>query len=90
MFRDGENVLQRVQMKVRLPKIMGCIILMMKTLVWWHRLIKGLFSRPFAILHAFEPMRKQNHTKDMEGLGQSRLFFDPQPWPVYIAWEVRR
>ena len=25
MFRDGESVLQRVQMKVHLPKIMGCI-----------------------------------------------------------------
>ena len=23
----------------------------------------------------------------MEGLGQSKLFFDPQPWPVYIARE---
>ena len=32
-------------------------------------------------------MGKQNHTKDTEGLGQSMLFFDPQPWPVYIARE---
>ena len=32
-------------------------------------------------------MRKQNRTKYMEGLGQRKLFFDPQPWPIYIAWE---
>ena len=32
-------------------------------------------------------MRKQNCTKDAEGLGRSRLFFDPQPGPVYIARE---
>ena len=46
-------------MKVRLPKITGCILLVTKTLVWWHRLIKGLFSRPLAALHIFEPIRKQ-------------------------------
>ena len=46
-------------MKVHPPKIMGCILLMMKTLAWWHRLIKILFSRPLAILHAFEPIEKQ-------------------------------
>ena len=90
MFRDDGSVLQRVQMKVHPPKITGCILLVTKTLVWWHRLIKGIFSRPLAILHAFEPMGKQNRTKDTEGLGRSRLFFDPQPWPIYIAWEMRR
>ena len=28
-----------------------------------------------------------NYTKDAEGLRRSELFFDPQPWPVYIARE---
>ena len=46
-------------MKVYPPKIMGCILLVTKTLVWWHELIKGLFSRPLAVLHVFEPIRKQ-------------------------------
>ena len=32
-------------------------------------------------------MRKQNCTKDAGGLGWSRLFFNPQPWPIYIARE---
>ena len=32
-------------------------------------------------------MRKQNCTRDAEGLGQSMLFFNPQSWPVYIAQE---
>ena len=59
MIRDGERVLQRVQMKIHPLKITGCILLMMKTLVWWHILIKGLVSRPLAVLHAFEPIEKQ-------------------------------
>ena len=50
-------------MKVHPPKITGCILLVMKTLVWWHRLIKGLFGRPLAVLHVFEPIRKQNAPK---------------------------
>ena len=29
----------------------------------------------------------RNRTKDMKGLRRSRLFFDPQPWSVYIAQE---
>ena len=33
-------------MKVHSPKIMGCILLVTKTLVWWNKLIKGLFSIP--------------------------------------------
>ena len=32
-------------------------------------------------------MRKQNCIRDVEGLGRSRLFFNPQQWPVYIARE---
>ena len=28
-----------------------------------------------------------NHTKNTKGLRQSWMFFDPQPWPVYIAQE---
>ena len=59
MFQNGESVLQRIQMKVRPPKIMGCILLVMKTLVWQHRLVKSLFSRPLAVLHAFKPIEKQ-------------------------------
>ena len=59
MFRDGESILQRVQMKVHPPKIMGCILLVTKMLVWWHRLVKGLFSRPLALLHVFGPIGKQ-------------------------------
>ena len=46
-------------MKVHPLKIMGCILLVMKTLVWWHRLVKGLFSKPLVVLHVFEPIRKQ-------------------------------
>ena len=59
MFRDGESVLRHIQMKVHPSKITGCILLVAKTLVWWHGLIKGPFSRPLAILHVFEPIRKQ-------------------------------
>ena len=29
----------------------------------------------------------RNRTKDTKGLRRSGLFFDPQPWPVYIARE---
>ena len=59
MFQDDESVLQRIQMKVRPPKITGCILLVTKMLVWWHRLFKGLFNRPLATLLVFEPIRKQ-------------------------------
>ena len=59
MFRDNENVLYHIQMKVHPPKITGCILLMTKMLEWWHRLIKGLFSKPLAALHIFKPIRKQ-------------------------------
>ena len=31
--------------------------------------------------------KSRNYTKDAEGLRQSELFFDPQPWPIYIAQE---
>ena len=31
--------------------------------------------------------KSRNYTKDAEGLKRSGLFFDPQPWPVYIAQE---
>ena len=31
--------------------------------------------------------KSRNYTKDAEGLRQSRLVFDPQPWPIYIAQE---
>ena len=31
--------------------------------------------------------KSRNYTKDVEGLRRSGLFFDPQSWPVYIAWE---
>jgi len=31
--------------------------------------------------------KSRNYTKDAEGLRRSGLFFDPQLWPVYIAWE---
>ena len=31
--------------------------------------------------------KSRNYTKDTEGLRRSELFFDPQPWPVYIARE---
>ena len=31
--------------------------------------------------------KSRNYTKDVEGLRRSGLFFDPQPWPVYIAQE---
>ena len=58
MFQDGESILQRVQMKVRPPKIRSCFLLMMKTLAQWHGLVKGLFSRPLAIFHVFEPIKK--------------------------------
>ena len=30
-------------------------------------------------------MEEQELYKDAEGLRQSRLLLDPQPWPVYIA-----
>ena len=60
---------------------------MTKTPAWLHRLVEGLLGRPLAVLHAFKPMGRQNHTKDTKGLGQSRLFFDPRPWPIYIARE---
>ena len=33
--------------------------------------------------------KSKNYTKDAEGLRRSELFFDPQPWPVYIAREGR-
>ena len=32
-------------------------------------------------------MGRQNCTEDAEGLRRSKLFFDPQPWPIYIARE---
>ena len=72
-------------MKVHPPKITGCILLMTKTLAWWHRLIKGLFSRPLAILHAFEPIEKQIAPKTQKVWDEAGCFFDPQPWPIYIA-----
>ena len=31
--------------------------------------------------------KSRSYTKDAEGLRQSRLLFDPRPWPVYIAQE---
>ena len=31
--------------------------------------------------------KSKNYTKDAKGLRRSGLFFDPQPWPVYIARE---
>ena len=31
--------------------------------------------------------KNRNYTKDVEGLTQSGLLFDPQLWPVYIAQE---
>jgi len=77
-------------MKVHLPKIMSCILLMMETLAWRRRLVKGLFSRPLAILHAFKPIEKQITPKTQELWDKAGCFFDPQPWPVYIAQEMRR
>ena len=77
-------------MKVQLPKIMGCILLMTKTLAWWHRLIKGLFSIPLAILCAFKTIEKQMAPKTQKVWDEADWFFDPQPWPSYIAWEMRR
>jgi len=32
----------------------------------------------------------KNYTEDKEGLRRSEFFFDPQPWPVYIAWESEK
>jgi len=32
-------------------------------------------------------MGKQNCIEDAEGLGRSKLVFNPQSWLVYIAWE---
>ena len=32
----------------------------------------------------------RNRTKDTKGLGRSRLFFNSQPWPIYIAREGER
>ena len=61
-------------MKVRLPKITGCILLVTKTLVWWHRLIKGLFSRPLVILHVFEPNRKQIASKTQKVWDEAGCF----------------
>jgi len=29
----------------------------------------------------------RNRTKNTKGLRRSKMFFDPQPWPVYIARE---
>ena len=34
--------------------------------------------------------KSRNYTRDAEGLRQSGLFFDPQPWPVYIARESEK
>ena len=62
-------------------------LLVTKTPTWWCRTIEDLLSRPLAIFHTFKTMRKQNCTKDVEGLEWSRLFFNPQPWPIYIARE---
>jgi len=31
--------------------------------------------------------KSRNYTKNAEGLKRSGLFFNPQPWPVYIAQE---
>ena len=75
MFRDSENILQRVQMKVHPPKIMSCILLMTMTLAWWHRLVKGLFSRPLGVLHAFEPIEKQIAPKTQKVWDKAGCFF---------------
>ena len=32
----------------------------------------------------------RNYTEDEEGLRQSGLFFDLQPWPIYIARESEK
>jgi len=72
-------------MKVHPLKIMGCILLMTKTLAWWHRPIMGIFSRPLAVLHAFEPIEKQITPKTQKVWDEAGCFFDPQPWPIYIA-----
>ena len=32
----------------------------------------------------------KNYTKDARYLRRSGLFFDPQPWPVYIAREGKK
>jgi len=69
MFRDDESVLQCIQMKVHPPKIMGCILL-----VWWHRLIKGLFSRPLAALHISKPIRKQIAPKSQKVWDEAGCF----------------
>ena len=34
--------------------------------------------------------KSKNYTKDAKGLRRSGLFFDPQPWPVYIAREGKK
>ena len=33
--------------------------------------------------------KSRDYTKDVEGLRRSELFFDPQPWPIYISQEGR-
>ena len=61
------------------------LFLVMKTLVWWHRLIKGIFSRPLVVLHIFDPIGKQIAQKVWD---EADWFFNPQPWPVHIAQEM--
>ena len=34
--------------------------------------------------------KDRNYTEDEEGLRRSGLFFDPQPWHVYIARESEK
>jgi hypothetical protein len=61
-------------MKVHPPKIAGYILLMMKTLAWWHRLVKGFFSRLLAILHVFEPIEKQIAPMAQKVYGEAGCF----------------
>ena len=72
MLQDGGSILSYTLLVTKTPA--GDAELLMTSLA-------GLL--PFSI--PSKTMRKQNCTKDAGGLGRSRLFFNPQPWPVYIA-----
>ena len=51
---------------------------------------QGPLQQTSCLFHIFKPIRKQTAPKTQKVQDKAEWFFDSQPWPAYIAQEMRR
>jgi hypothetical protein len=68
------------------------LLLELRTLVWWHELVRDLIGGSLAVLNLYEKdddfgsedERSSSHSRTRK-LRCGRLVSHPRPWPIFIG-----